>query len=349
MARALRLGMRASLLVLSVLAVAGSVNLLAAPARALESSASPTATASSQGGQDGVGEGHDATVLLFHPVDADEVDPFGVPFEGGDPFSVRYQALTAQTGSFAFPVFVADGVGATQGLPNTTRPYQATLDAYEAAFLARHTTSPFALTLTARSAGGRATLDLRVDPLSSIQESQGQRLHLRVALAEDPVHYQPPAPVSNGVVDHRFTVRAYEDAGPVLLSSPTNRTVTIPLDPAWQTDHLLAAAWIQADGTPGRFAPTEVLQATHAALDGPAVRQADKGVLLEAYSATWCTECLYGDLAVEQMAIQHAGAHELKAAPATYLEAPSHPALAILAAIGVAAAIAWLPRGGKHL
>ncbi|HUR61394.1 MAG TPA: hypothetical protein VM286_03400 [Candidatus Thermoplasmatota archaeon] len=294
--------------------------------------------------------GHDATVLLFHPVDKDEVDPFGVPFEGADAFSVRYQALTAQTGQFDYPVFVADGVRAIQALPNATRPYQGTVEAYEAAFAARQAAAvPLALTLRATVAEGQARLQVHAEPDAPIQESQGQRLHLRIALAEDPVHYQPPAPVSNGIVDHRFTVRAYHDAGPIALTAAANRTVSIPLDPSWRIEHLLAAAWVQADGTPGRFAPTEVLQSTHASLDGATVHQSGKGVLVEVYSATWCTPCLYGDLAAEQVALRHAGAQELASPSTRYLEAPSHPLLAVLLAAAVGLAVAFLPRGGKHL
>jgi hypothetical protein len=290
--------------------------------------------------------GHEATVLLFHPLD--QVDPFGVPFEGGDPFAARYASVAAQTGQFDYPVFVADGTRPIQALPDPSRPFQGTLDAYEAAVSARQQgSSPIVLTLEAHRAGGQAALTVSVRPMAPIQESQGQTLRLRVALAEDPVHYQPPAPVSNGVVDHRFTVRAYRDLGPIPLGAASNFTASLPLDASWQVDHLLAAAWVQADGTPGRFAPTEALQATHAALDGQPVRQTAKGVLVEVYSATWCTPCLYGDLAVEQVAIRHAGAQELAKPAARYLEAAPHPVLAAFAAVLAAAAVALLPRGGR--
>jgi hypothetical protein len=283
-----------------------------------------------------------ATVLLFHPLD--QVDPFGVPFGAGDPFSVRYAAVAAQTGQFDYPVFVADGVSFLQALPDAARPYQGTLDAYEAAVAARlGGAAPLALTLGAHRDG---TLSVQVEPAAPIQESQGQTLHLRVALAEDPVHYQPPAPVSNGVVDHRFTVRTYRDLGAIALAGPSNFTATVPLDAGWQVNRLVAAAWVQADGTPGRFGATEVLQATHTALGG-SVRQATKGVLVEAYSATWCTPCLYGDLALEQVAIRHAGAQELQKPSARYFEAAPEPLLAVTAALAVGLAVAFLPRGGR--
>jgi thiol-disulfide isomerase/thioredoxin len=283
-----------------------------------------------------------ATVLLFHPLD--QVDPFGIPLGDGDPFSVRYAAVAAQTGQFDYPVFAADGLAPIQALPEPAKPYQGTLDAYEAAVAARlGGASPLVLTLEAHRDG---TLAVKVEPTAPIQESQGQTLRLRVALAEDPVHYQPPAPVSNGVVDHRFTVRAYRDLGPVALAGPSNFTAAIPLDSSWRADRLLAAAWVQADGTPGRFAPTEVLQATHAPLGG-SVRQATKGVLVEAYSATWCTPCLYGDLALEQVAIRHAGAQELQKPAARYFEAAPQPLLAVAAALAVGLAVAFLPRGGR--
>jgi hypothetical protein len=284
----------------------------------------------------------EATVLLFHPLD--DVDPFGIPFGAGDPFSARYAAVAAQTGQFDYPVFLADGVNPIQALPDAARPFQGTLDAYEAAVAARPADSPLVLTLEATAAG---KLTVTVEATTPVQQSQGQTLRLRVAIAEDPVHYQPPAPVSNGVVDHRFTVRAYRDLGAIALAGRSNFTASISLDPSWQADHLLAAAWVQADGTPGRFAPTEVLQATHAKLGAPAVRQAAKGVLVEAYSATWCTPCLYGDLAIEQVAIRHAGAQELPKPSARYLEAPPQPVLAVGVALLVGLAVALLPRGGR--
>lgn len=292
--------------------------------------------------------GHEATVLLFHPLD--QVDPFGIPFEGGDPFTARYAAVAAQTGQFDYPVFVADGLGAIQALPDSTQPYAGTVGAYEAAVSARLSASPaapLALALDARKVGDSAVLSVQADPAAPIQESQGQTLRLRVALAEDPVHYQPPAPVSNGVVDHRFTVRAYRDLGAIALDGRSNLTATIPLDASWLPDHLIAAAWVQADGTPGRFAPTEVLQATHTPLGG-AVRQATKGVLVELYSATWCSPCLYGDLAVEQVAIQRAGAQVLAKPAARYFEAAPAPLLAAAVAVLAGTALALLPlRGGR--
>lgn len=287
-----------------------------------------------------------ATVLLFHPLD--QVDPFGVRFADGDPFSVRYAAVAAQTGRFDYPVFVADGLDPIQALPDPGRPYQGTLEAYEAAVAARPAVAPLTLTLSAQQSGPQAVLRVDVQPHAPIQQSQGQALRLRVALAEDPVRYRPPAPVSNGVVDHRFTVRAYHDLGPIPLETPSNFTATIPLDAGWDAGRLLAAAWVQADGTPGRFAPTEVLQAAHTPLGGT-VRQEAKGVLVEVYSATWCTPCLYGDLAAEQVAIRHAGAHPLPEPASRYFEAPPQPLLALAAAAvgALLVGLAPLPRGGR--
>ncbi|MCA1810458.1 MAG: hypothetical protein LC623_00400 [Halobacteriales archaeon] len=297
------------------------------------------------GAQPTAASGAEATVLLFHPLD--QVDPFGIQFGDGDPFSARYAAVAAQTGQFDYPVFVADGLRPIQALPDAEKPYQGTLDAYEAAVTARPDAAALTLTLATQKSGPQALLRVDVLPHAPIQESQGQALHLHVALAEDPVHYRPPAPVSNGVVDHRFTVRAYRDLGPIDLAAPGNFTAAIPLDAGWQADHLLAAAWVQADGTPGRFAPTEVLQATHAPLGGT-VRQEAKGVLVEVYSATWCTPCLYGDLAAEQVAIRHAGAQPLPEPAARYFEAPPQPLLAVASAALVALAVAFLPRGGRQ-
>jgi thiol-disulfide isomerase/thioredoxin len=292
-------------------------------------------------------DGAQATVLVYHPVDANEVDPFGVHYQGADPFSFRYQALAAQAGQFDYPVFLADGVRAIQSLPNPSVPFQGTLDAYDAAVRERAGQPvAVAITLAAEAAGPTARLQVRLEPEAPLQPSQGQHLHLVVALAEDPVHYQPPAPVSNGVVDHRFTVRAFQDAGEVDLASgqAVDRTVAMSLDPSWRVDRLLAAAWVQADEAPGRFQPHEVLQATHSTLDGTAVRQSGKGVLVEAYSATWCTPCLYGDLAIEQVAIRFGDARPLAAAGGPlYFEAAPMPLLALGGAIVVGSVLALAP------
>jgi hypothetical protein len=102
------------------------------------------------------------------------------------------------------------------------------------------------------------------------------------------------------------------------------------------------AAWLQQDAPSPRFDAREVVQATHVAL-GASVEQDAKGVLLEMLSATWCKPCLYGDLAIEAVAVAHGAAEPLE--PATqgprYFQAPPSPALALVAAALAGAGLAW--------
>ncbi len=264
-------------------------------------------------------------VLLHHPFD--QVDPFGVPFGSGDTFSSRYGAVAAQTGRFDFPVFVADGLGPIQQLPDPKRPFEGTLEAYAAAAQERagHE-APVALALKASDDGGRATVMVRSHASGVVQDPQGQPIHLWLAVVEDAIHYQPPAPVSNGVTDHRFTVRSLVDEGAVPLTS-WDRTFTLALPGGWAREHLSVAAWLQAGPVAGRFQPSEVVQVVSAPLDGVERLQSGKGVLLEGYSATWCAPCLYGDLALERLAIQSGAAQPLVPVGATYWKAPSQPVL----------------------
>ena len=165
-------------------------------------------------------------VLIHHTLD--QVDPFGVPFGSGDTFSARYADIAAQTGRFDFPVFVADGVVAIQQLPDPARPFEGTLQAYEAAVQQRSDAeTPITLALTARLEGGQATAAIRAEARSGV-DAGTQSIRLYVAVVEDAIHYRPPAPVSNGVTEHRFTVRSLTDAGEVTLGA-WNRTLRLPL------------------------------------------------------------------------------------------------------------------------
>jgi hypothetical protein len=281
-------------------------------------------------------------ILIHHP--ADRVDPFGVAVGLSDTFASRYLGLEAQTGRFDFPVFVADGVTAIQQLPNATKPFDGTLAAYRGALQERAAhDAPVQLALLARGDGDHATATVAATPRGTVQDPQGQPVHLWLAVTEDAIHYQPPAPVSNGVTDHRFTVRALLDAGPVPLAA-WNRTLSIPLDGAWRHDQLTVAAWLQAGPVAGRFEPNEVLQAVSAPLDGVERVQDGRGVLLEAYSATWCAPCLYGDLALERLAIQSGVAQPLAGTGTTYWQPPAQPVLVAGAALAAGAVGAVLAR-----
>lgn len=283
--------------------------------------------------------GPDVTVLLHHPDDG--VDVFGFPYSpAGDYFTTRYAALAADDGRFDFPFFVADGVLPLETLPDPDRPFESARAAYEDATQARlATATPVTLRLATTLAEGSAVVAVAVDPVAPLA---GEDLHLMLAVAEDPVHYLAPPLLNNGVEEHRFTVRAVADLGPVDLSAPTEAGHTFALDDAWATDRLIVAAWLQQDAPSPRFDAREVVQATHVAL-GASVEQDSKGVLLEMLSATWCKPCLYGDLAIEAVAIAHGAAEprQPRHEGPRYFQAPPSPALAILAAGLAGAGVAW--------
>jgi len=316
---------RATLLALAVLAVAASAVGPAAPAAAQSPS------------------GSQAVVLVHHPLD--HVDPFGVAFGGLDTFAARYQGFAAD-GTFAFPTFVADGVLGVPSLPDPNVPYQSTLANYTSLVQRRLALqAPLTLRLQAAVAGDALRIEAAADPVAPLADPQrAGALHLWAAVAEDPVHYQADARVSNGVTEHRFTVRALQDLGSVDLSSgaATVRSASIPVGPGWARDRLLAAAWVAADGPFAHFASGEVLQAAWAHAGAPAVTQSAKAVLVEVYSATWCGPCLYGDLAAESIAVQMGGAAPPASASAAtrYLVGPDHPGLALGVALLAAVAVA---------
>jgi hypothetical protein len=284
-------------------------------------------------------------VLIHHPTD--HVDPFGVPLGRGDSFSARYGHLAAATGRFDYPTFVADGVLPVPSLPDPDEPYASTLSAYANATAARLARDPpAALRLEAREEGSEAAVDATALPRGPVADPGGaQRIHLWVALAEDAIHYEPPAPVSNGVTDHRFTVRAIRDLGPVDLSAgePASASARFPLAPSWDRSRLFAAAWLQADAAPGRFEAHEVLQAASLPLGAPAATQQARAVLVEVYSATWCGPCLYGDLAAERLAVLHGAATELEPRRQSHFPGVGWLPAALAAAAGLTAA-AWPAR-----
>lgn len=243
------------------------------------------------------------TVLVFHPDDG--VDPFGVPFAGSDAFAVRYGPLVADKGRFDFPFFVADGVLPIESLPDPAKPYASAIAAYTAAADSRSTEqAPVTMRLGSVAAEGQAVVSVGLDPVVPLG---AENLHLWLAIAEDHVHYQPPPLLTNGVTDHRFTVRAVADLGAQDLSGPVNTTHSFPLGDGWARDQLTVAAWLQQDAPTPRFDAREVVQAAHAPLAGQ-VTQASKGVLAEMLSATWCDPCLYGDKAMEDLAVARGAA-----------------------------------------
>jgi thiol-disulfide isomerase/thioredoxin len=279
-------------------------------------------------------------VLVFHPDDG--VDPLGFSVAGSDPFSARYGPLVADKGRFDFPFFVADGVVPIESIPDTARPYVSAREAYGAAVDERSGLEPAAaLRLGSTATDSAVLVQVAVTPRTDLSHED---LHLRLALVEDHVRYQPPPGLTNGVTDHRFTVRAYADLGVLALGAPANASHSFPLEATWARDRLSVAAWLQQDAPSPRFDAREVVQATQAPV-GASVTQVGKGVLVEMLSATWCDPCLYGDKAVEDLAVQAGVAQPSSAAAASrYLHpvaADSLPAVAALVAGVAVVALAW--------
>lgn len=286
---------------------------------------------SDQGSADGSGPA--LTVLLFHPNDG--VDPLGfaAPGSESDPFALRYGPLVADKGRFDFPFYVADGVLPIEAIPDPAKPFASALAAYAATVEQRAAEeAPAALRLDSIAPEGQVAVQVQVLPRADLA---GEDLRLRLALVEDHVEYQPPPGLTNGITDHRFTVRSYADLGRVTEANLTF-TASFPLPDGWARDQMSIAAWLQQDSPSPRFDAREVVQATHAPL-GRAVEQASKGVLVEMLSATWCDPCLYGDRAVEQLAVDYGVAEPGPAAPESrYLDLARRD----LAAVAVAALLA---------
>lgn len=291
----------------------------------------------------GAQAGPEVTLLLHHPNDG--VDPFGFPYAGDDAyFFLRYAPLVADKNRFDYPFFVADGLHPIEGPVDASRPFVAAHDAYAAAVddrLAEQ--APATLRLATTVAGPSAVLAVRVEPVAPLP---GEHLHLLVAIAEDPVHFLPPPGLTNGVEDHRFTLRAIADLGELDLTAARNATHTFTLGEGWARDRLVAAAWLQQESPGPRFDAREVVQATHVELGG-AVDQDTKGVLVEMLSATWCEPCLYGDLAAEAVAVEHGSARPLERDEGPrYFQPPASPAIAVAtAALAGLAAVWW---GGRR-
>lgn len=278
------------------------------------------------------------TVLLHHPNDG--VDPFGFPFaDDADYFRMQYGPLVADKGRFDYPYFVADGLLPIEKIPDPARPYESARSAYASAAANRLAERPPASLLLDSAVSGR-TLVVAVG-LTPVERIEGEDLRLRLAVVEDPVHYQPPPGLTNGVTEHRFTVRAVAEVGLVSLASVSNHTYSFQLTDGWDLSRLHVAAWLQQGQASPRFDAREVVQATSAPVS-TSVRQETKGVLLEMLSATWCAPCLYGDLAIEAVAIEHGAARPLDVESGPrYLVAPRQPVASIALSALAALAVAW--------
>lgn len=288
------------------------------------------------------------TFLIFHPY-PDSADPLGFPSSesGRDAFSAKYSFLLGGNASFAFPYLVVDGLAPIAGLPDPAMPYMATKTAYEAAYAARTSVEPPAtLKISTSVADGQVSAYGSVEPVASLA---GSSLHAWMALVQDHVWYQPPSGLTNGVFDHRFTVRDIADLGPLNLADGSASPVvhTFRVKPEWSLDQVYVAFWIQQDAHTARFKPYEVAQSTfHRATDTNTTVQKSKGVLMEMLSATWCATCLYGDKVAEEM-VQSYGLPELHAQPeakAKYLIMPANVPILLVAGIGAGGLVALMGR-----
>lgn len=292
-----------------------------------------------------VRDGGNLVILIHHPY-PDAADPLGFPytqggFNGSGYYQQRYAGFDKEKDGFSYPHLAVDGVLAVEGLPDPSRPYQSTMAAYQAA-LAQRLTEQAAVRLEVRTqwAGDQLLVVAQVTPNGAIP---GEALEAWMALVEDNVAYTAPPAVSNGVNNHRFTVRSISNEGPLDLAdgAPRQLTATLQADPAWQRGQLSLALWVQAGASFGsRFDANEVVQATLHPLQGDVVtRQDTKAVLMEALSATWCQTCIYGDKVLEDLAQEHGYAATPKPAAAGYWRAPPSP-IAAVAALGAAALLA---------
>lgn len=290
-----------------------------------------------------VREGSDLVVLIHHPY-PDTADPMGFPYEGAGfngtgYYQQKYAAFDPENDGFSYPHLTVDGILPVEGLPDPKVPYQATYDAYQAALSRRLTEEAAAiLEIRTQSAADQVLVAAQVLPAGPLP---GEHLEAWMALVEDNVHYVAPPAVSNGVINHRFTVRAITNLGPLELGQgvAAQLTAAFALEPQWQRDQLQVAFWVQQGASYGtRFDANEVVQATvHPVQDGTVTRQTAKAVLMEGLSATWCQTCLYGDKVLEDLAQQHGYAAAAKAESASYWRPPTHWGVAVAALVGAAA------------
>lgn len=291
-------------------------------------------------------------VVVHHPF-PDAADPLGFPWpdEGGSgAWTTRMRHLDAAGDGFDYPTLVVDGTLLLEGPPppEGEEDLQAAADRAYADAVRRHaaTEPPLTLKVYTQREEGRLIVMAQAEPRAPLQ---GEALRLWAALVEDPVHFEPPPALSNGVADHPFTLRALADVGALDLSGggSDGSRFEFALDPAWRTDHLWVSVWVQQGGGPGlRFGPHEVVQATmHRADAGHVTVQQGRGVLVEALSATWCDPCLFGDRAVQTLARTHGVVTEEDGTQWRYLRRPAAPLLVAAAAVGGA----WLLAGRREV
>lgn len=293
-------------------------------------------------------------VLVHHPF-PDASDPLSVEYldSGIDAYYQRYRHLD-QDGvpGFDFPHTVFDGVVAIEGIPEGDGPYVATRDAYQQAYASRATVeTPISMQLTHEQGGTEPIARDVVVRVNSTTDFTGEDLRLWVAIVEDPIHYEPPQALSNGVFVHPFVVRGVQELGPLDVGNSTFgrfQPVTGDGPKAWDMDQIRAVAWVQQGATDGlRFDAHEVVQAVMETSESSRSEATQKVVLMEMYSATWCDTCLFGDRVAEEMAEAYGVERDLELARIGYIrEGPWALAIGVGLLAAVVVALPKLP-GGK--
>jgi hypothetical protein len=286
------------------------------------------------------------SVVGWHPfpdpsVPGHEGDPFGFPAP-----NATQDWMAAYYGAYYYPTARFDGVLAESNLADSNP--QNFFDTYQADVVSRLAVpSPIAITIDGGLDGLEANGTLRLETETNLT---AEHLVLRAAVVEDEV----PFSGSNGVATHRMVARLQfpdRDVHWVANGSAWAFAVSYRFvvgngtdGKPWRSDFLGVVAWVQNVGEAGtsRFEPREVLQsATHFFRDKAPTVQTTRAVLLEMYSATWCTACVQGDGATDLLLQEYGTAALLEKPPVwTYLRVPAPEAAA--SAVVLAAPLAWV-------
>lgn len=242
---------------------------------------------------------HDLNMLVYHPLPDHQGDPWGVPAMNVNGTTVDWMA--GFYGAFDFPTAVFDGRDMIEGLPTIegAGAFQDTYEAYREAFESRLSLqAPVSIRLDATIEDDALAVDATIRPVGILDEDG---LMLRFMLFEDDVGFAG----GNGIVNHRFVVRAISPGHHVDLSSGEFQlSGRLPLAPYIKQENLGVVAVVQnLDEDSAVFGHKEVVQSASwtSRQDGP-TNQVVRGVLLELYSATWCASCVYGDSAGDALA-----------------------------------------------
>lgn len=257
----------------------------------------PSATSTHQGTLDV--NAHDLNVLVYHPLPDHQGDPWGVPAMNKNGTTVDWMA--GFYGGFDFPTAVFDGLTMIEGLPTVegSGAFQDTYNAYRETFETRlELQAPVSIRLDAVIEEDAVAVNATIRPVGILNEDG---LMLRFMLFEDDVGFAG----GNGIVNHRFVVRAISPGHHVDLSSGEFQLAgRLPMAPYIKSENVGVVAVVQnLDEDSAVFAHREVLQSASwtSRQDGP-TNQVVRGVLLELYSATWCASCVYGDSASDALA-----------------------------------------------